>query len=74
MHKWHVTLERTPHLFSVYSPMWRSLLDYKKGDPGLGERGRAQARAHIFSGSCTTTEYTDKQDVGLLSFGRPEPG
>jgi hypothetical protein len=29
---------------------------------------------HVLSGSYTTTKYMDKQDAGLLSSGRFEPG
>jgi hypothetical protein len=76
MHEWHVTLGRTPYLFSVYNPMWGSLLDYKSGDSGQ-EGGRAELKhelpPHVFSGSHTTTKYTDKQEVGLLSSRCPEP-
>jgi hypothetical protein len=57
--------------------MWGSLLEDKRGDPGQ-ERGRAELKQelhpHVFSGSYTTTKYTNRQELGLLSSGRPEPG
>jgi hypothetical protein len=73
MHEGHVTSWRTSHLFSVYSPMWGSLLDDKKETRG---RRRVEKKEdlppYVFSGSYTTTKYTNKQDVKLLSSGRPE--
>jgi hypothetical protein len=29
-------VEATPHWFSMYNPLWGSLLDCKRGDPGQG--------------------------------------
>ena len=39
MHEGHVTSGRKPHIFSVRSPMWGSLLNYKRGDSGHEKGG-----------------------------------
>jgi hypothetical protein len=75
-------VEATPHWFSMYSLLWGSLLDYKRGDPRAG-KGTASSKkiqdlekelgSYVLSSSCTPIKYTEKQDVGLLSSGRPEP-
>ena len=63
------------------SLVWGSLLNYKRGDlrQGKGDlfllpqslQAQDHALLHVFSGSFTTTKYIDKQDVWLLSYGRP---
>jgi hypothetical protein len=73
-------IEAMPYWFSVYSPFWGSLLDYKRGDPGLGGLKKKipelenELSSCVLSSSCTPTKYTKKQDVRLLSSGRPKPG
>ena len=84
-HAWRTRrLRRTPHMFSVRSLMWWSLLSYKRGDPGQKRDGFFSPKnwlqswcissALVPSDSHSTKRYTNKQDVGLLSSGRPEPG
>jgi hypothetical protein len=78
------TVEATSHWFFVYSPLWGSLLDYERGEPGQERGGRAGSKnipelenklgSYVLSSSCTPTKYTEKQDVGLLSSRRFETG
>ena len=59
-------------------------MDYKRGDPGHGERDflsppeilelELEFSPHVLPDSYRTTKYTDKHDVELLFSGRPELG
>jgi hypothetical protein len=73
-------VEETPHWFSMYSPFWESLLNYKRGDPGQGRGALGSKKIQelenelgscILSSSCTPTKYTKKQDATFLPEAEP---